>query len=523
MYFKTVQQILISSLFYLAADASAEIRQLSRYQAMGAEIFQFHVETQRIYSTASGSVQGVEIIDYSDVTEPKLQKVVDFSDAFPGVGLNSVASVAIDPTARGLGAAALISEDSNKHLGKVGLFDMETGAILGFVAVGYHPDSLTFSPDGDFIYVANEGEFAPEGVQVPGSISLIDLGGLSDLTTIEDLRSETFVFTDRNLADGVDLSRLRSNQPGASPEIFLEPEYIIGIGGKAYVSIQESNAIGVFDVRSRKWIAVHDLLTRTHDIDPSDRDGKAELFQTVEAGRLHHIPMPDMIAAYEAGGTTYILTANEGDARPDGRDSARVQDLGKKGNPPLNRQYKRELSELYGPHTFKNTKVGRLEVSIVDGLNEQAEITRLHTFGSRSFSILNAETGEIVFDSGSDFEVISGKLGGRNYNANQEPGDFDGRSEKKGPEPEAITVGLIGERAYAFIAMERSGFVFIYDISDPKTAHCVSMIDTLGSKGLDAGPEFLQFIPAKDSPNGLDILLIGFEVSQTITAYSISF
>lgn len=281
--------------------------------------------------------------------------------------------------------------------------------------------------------------------------------------------------------------------------------------------------IGVFDAKTKQWIAVHDLLTRTHDIDPSDRDDQAELFQTVAAGRLHHIPMPDMIAAYESSGTTYILTANEGDARPDDRDNRRVRKLGKKGYPPLNRAYKRKLSKLYGPHTFKNANLERLEVSVVDGLNEQGEIVQLHTFGSRSFSILNADTGEIVYDSGSDFEVLSARFGGRNYNANQESGDFDSRSDAKGPEPESVTVGTIDGRAYAFIAMERSGFVFIYNITDPGAAHCVSMIDTLGSKGLDIGPEFMQFIPAQDSPNGQDILLIGFEVSQTIAAYSIAF
>lgn len=522
---KTVALSLIVSSSFLSAalNGSEKINWLSRYDAAGAEILQFHPGSQRIFSTASRETRGVEIIDFSDPLTPKQIAIIDFEQAFDQDKLDSVSSVAIDPTGRGLGAAALIPKDSNRHLGKVGFFDMQTGAILGDVEVGYHPDSLAFSPDGRYIYVANEGEFASKGPQVPGSISLIDLSALASLSEVASLSAETFDFSSQHLADGVDLSSLRSNQPGVAPEIFLEPEYVIGVGDKAYVSIQESNAIGVFDTRSRKWIAVHDLLTRTHDIDPSDRDEQAALFQTVPEARLHHIPMPDMIAAYETGGQTYILTANEGDARPDGRDSKRVSKLGKKGYPGLNRAYKRKLSKLYGPHTFKNAKLGRLEVSIVDGLNEQGEIVQLHTFGSRSFSIINAETGEIVYDSGSDFEVISARFGGKNYNANQESGDFDSRSDKKGPEPEAVTVGMIEGRAYAFIAMERSGFVFIYDITDPRTAHCVSMIDTLGSKGLDVGPEFLQFVPAQSSPNGQDILLIGFEVSQTISAYLIRF
>lgn len=494
---------------------------LSRYQAEGAEIFQYDPRTQKVYSTASGSVSGVEIIDFSDPSNPRRIQLIDFSEAFPSAKLDSVASVAIDPTGSGLGAAALIPENSNRHKGRVGFFDMKTGARLGYVEVGYHPDSLAFSPDGRKVLVANEAEFVANGPPVPGSISIIDLSELDTLEAIAARSAETFDFSPKNLAAGVDLSSLRSNQPGASPEIFLEPEYVIGVGNKAYVSIQESNAIGVFDTTLKKWVAVHDLLLRTHDIDPSDRDGKAELFVTKPEARLFHIPMPDMIAAYEVEGRRYILTANEGDARPDGLDVARVHDLGKKGRPPLNRQYKRKLSELYGPHTFKNANLGRLEVSIVDGLNEKGEIINLHTFGSRSFSILDADSGEIVFDSGSDFERLSARFGGQNYNANQEPGDFDSRSDAKGPEPEAVTVGTIDGRNFAFIAMERSGFVFIYDVTKPQAAYCVGMIDTLGDDGHDLAPEFLQFVPASDNATGLDLILIGFEKSQTISTYSL--
>lgn len=522
---KTTQALSILPFLTIAtaAQAATEVSFLSRYQAQGAEIFQYDKDRQQIYSTASGSVPGVETIDFSEPDEPRLIQLIDFSAAFPSAKLDSVASVAIDPTGSGLGAAALIPEDSNVHKGRVGFFHRESGAILGFVEVGYHPDSLAFSPDGQKILIANEAEFVPGGPQVPGSLSVIDLSGLAHLEDIDGRPSETFDFSAKNLADGVDLSGLRSNQTGAAPEIFLEPEYVIGVGNQAFVSIQESNAIGVFDTTQKKWVAVHDLLLRTHDIDPSDRDGKAELFVTKPEAPLHHIPMPDMIAAYEVDGTRYVLTANEGDARPDGLDAARIQDLGKKGRPPLNRDTKRKLSELYGPHTFKNANLGRLQVSLVDGLNAKGEIVNLHTFGSRSFSIMNAESGEIVYDSASDFEMISGRFGGENYNANQTSGSFDSRSDAKGPEPEAVAVGYVDDRAYAFIAMERSGFVLIYDITAPKSSHYIGMIDTLGEEGEDSGPEFLKFIPAEENASSHNLLLIGFEKSQTISTYTVSF
>lgn len=136
---------------------------------------------------------------------------------------------------------------------------------------------------------------------------------------------------------------------------------------------------------------------------------------------------------------------------------------------------------------------------------------------------MEATTGEIVYDSASDFEIISGKFGGKNYNANQIAGSFDSRSDAKGPEPEAVTVAKVKGRSYAFVAMERSGFVFIYDITVPKSSHCIGMIDTLGEKGEDRGPEFMKFVSAEDNTSGHHLLLIGFEKSQTISAFAISF
>ena len=72
-----------------------------------------------------------------------------------------------------------------------------------------------------------------------------------------------------------------------------------------------------------------------------------------------------------------------------------------------------------------------------------------------------------MFDSGSDFERITAEQLGKNgFNASNDSNKEDGRSDDKGPEPEALTLGQIG-RTYAFIGLERVGGIMVYDITTP--------------------------------------------------------
>lgn len=54
-----------------------------------------------------------------------------------------------------------------------------------------------------------------------------------------------------------------------------------------------------------------------------------------------------------------------------------------------------------------------------------------------------------------------------NFNASNDNNTFDNRSENKGPEPEGIVVGQVGDRTYGFIGLERIGGVMVYDITNP--------------------------------------------------------
>ncbi len=251
-------------------------------------------------------------------------------------------------------------------------------------------------------------------------------------------------------------------------------------------------------------------------LDASNEDGAINIQNwPVEAYYL-----PDAIAAYTAAdGETYYVTANEGDTRDyDGySEVTRIGDLlldFATYPDALTLQAEGALGRL-----LTSTNVGDEDG---DGLVEQ-----LYTLGARSFTIWRAD-GTVAFDSGSDLETITAELSPDNFNSNGGADGFDGRSDDKGPEPEAVTIGVIGERTYAFIALERTGGVAVYEITEPTAATFVTYANnrdiTLPADDPaagDSGPESMAFVPASDSPTGQDLLIVGNEVSGSITIYAV--
>jgi hypothetical protein len=109
-------------------------------------------------------------------------------------------------------------------------------------------------------------------------------------------------------------------------------------------------------------------------------------------------------------------------------------------------------------------------------------------------------------------------------------------------------VGEIEGRTYAFISQERAGDLFVYDITNPFNTAFVThynnrdftvdyeMDDDLADpcdsdEGMDCtqvnvagdlGPESIKFISASDSPTNNPLLIIGNEVSGTVTVYQVT-
>ena len=155
------------------------------------------------------------------------------------------------------------------------------------------------------------------------------------------------------------------------------------------------------------------------------------------------------------------MTANEGDARewPGLVEEARVSALTLDSTAFPDAATLRLPANL-GRHTVTRT------LGDADG---NGAYEKLFTLGGRSFSIWSTD-GTQVYDSGSDLERITAGAVPANFNASNNNSTFDDRSDNKGPEPEAVTVGEIGGRTYAFIGLERVGGIVMYDVTDPTHA-----------------------------------------------------
>lgn len=459
-----------------------------------------------------------------------------FANPFTGgTGIDAVSSVAVDPLGRGFGVATLIP-DLRTKTGKLVAFDTATNGILGTFDTSFHPDNVVFSPDGSKILVANEGDWEADededgsgylgtnAADTPGSISVFNVGAIPNSPVAGDfagLSGSVFDFSLGNL-NGASLVGIRdfapdgtsgTNQPGDSVNINrLEPEYIAvsADSSKAFVSLQNNNAIGVFDLATNKWIDLQDLGTITQTVDASDRDGAGGSQAILIDDMLKGLPMPDTIQSFtDTNGNVFYVTVNEGDGAL--TDFERAEDLGN-----TNGVFGNIDPTVAAGLDLSDAGLGRIDVSWVDGDTDgDGDLDELIMAGTRSMSVWD-ESGNLVYDTGSLFE--------ENLRDNF-PGEWqDGRSDNKGPEPEALALGVIDGDLYAFVGNERTSEIVVLKLLDDSDSSFDGdepvQVDTLFAPGLSR-PESLVFIDAADSPSGEWILLATYEGSEGIASFSV--
>lgn len=535
-----------------ASRSTINLSFLGRYESgqfaqSAAEIVSYDATTKQAFVVNAQSGK-IDVFDISSPSTPHKTTTLALADdvvnALSSVtNANQLGAANSVSVHNGVVAVAIEANPKTNH-GYVAFYQASDKSFLSAVEVGSLPDMVTFTPDGTQVIVANEGE--PNDaydIDPEGSVSIINVSaGFSGLTQAQ---VTTVSFSDFNVGGSraAELpTGVRIFGPNASVAQDLEPEYItVSSNSKtAWVSLQENNAIATINLTTGNVSKIIDLGFKNYGIagnefDASDKDNATN----IRTWPVFGMYQPDSIASYDFNGKTYLVSANEGDARDYSgfSEEIRVADIVKNGG-MINLASLTNFS--FAGLINDNNNLGRLRItstlgwkndgicSFTKGKPSKCEYNALYAYGSRSFSVWDSTTGKLVFDSGSDFEKITAQRLGANFNSNHEENGGDGRSDDKGPEPEALTIGKINGKNYAFVGLERVGGIMVYDISEPENTRFVQYLNTRNfsaapntSAAGDLGPESFKFVKAEDSPNGKALLLVGNEVSGTTSIFQI--
>ncbi|MDP1664701.1 MAG: hypothetical protein Q8L79_06185 [Methylobacter sp.] len=391
--------------------------------------------------------------------------------------------------------------DVGNRPGRLEIRSATTGALIDRIVVGFGPDAVVFSEDGNLAMIANEGEdflFEPSSKQFftpEGSISMVRLSQSGHIVSHKNLELanainyEGFVisregrFMEREIdwnGDGIISKSMDFDGNGKiekkkiylgcfegqdvfgtetkgeqkilipikthSPAL-LEPEYIAisPDAKKAYVTLQEDDAVAVVDLVSEQVIGYYGLGASQHKTD-ARYDGWVKFDQSMTGLRE-----PDGITTVANG--RYFVTADEGDTDSDNALPA--------DNQP--------------------------------------------TSGGRSVSVFDAATGTLLGDTGSQLDEVA--FANKVYP--------ERRSGKKGSEPEMLVPLELDGIPYVAVGMERAGSVELISLADPFHPKVVALGKIGGDE--DKSPEGMAHFVV----NGEHYLLTANEMSGTVECFKI--
>ncbi|XP_078678711.1 uncharacterized protein LOC144914587 [Branchiostoma floridae x Branchiostoma belcheri] len=497
--------------------------------------------------------------------------------------------------------------------------------LHGFTVGSTRPDSLKFTHDCRTLVVLDEGWPGEDhtGVfQDPGGAAIIlefsytNLGSVHIVLRVADFRrfdEMASLYQSRGVRWllGGSTATVAPDDDHVTTFNFsqtLEPEYVTfnQDDSKAYISLQDNNAIAVLDMRTATFEDLYPLGSKDWNlssIDTSDQDGGINL----RKWPIYGLRMPDAIKHFTHNGRGYIATANEGVTTSiavngtEYSDALRGQDIVANGllSDNVSSSLRDALmdpaqlgdvvfalfffSKLFilsrgcisyifstlqmiysffpqkysdtvssGKHVTSSSNFsilhsvpGCVTFSITDGLDpgDPRKVRELHAFGGRGVSVFDAEDLSLVWDSGDDFERIGARVHPdvfnsqfKNENMEETPEDsFDEASCSKGPEPQALTVGRMGDQTVIFVGNEKTSDIFLYSLRDAEavvprfeSVYRGGRTDLVWAEAYrlrevgDITPEDLIFVPSDRSPNGRPLLLVGGTVSGTVSVYEVA-
>ena len=549
----------------------------SEFDTSSAEIVSYDECSDRLYVVNSQAATIDVLALDANTSAPSKSGIIDLSLAASAAGIEIGAANSVSAK-QGLVAVA-IEAKVKQNPGLIALFRSDDLSLLAAYPTGALPDMVTLSSDGQTILSANEGEPSSDYANDPeGSVTIVDISqGYVEKAVVKQVLFSVFNGGESRHSE-LNANVRTAGPTGTSVAQDLEPEYLAlnSDNTKAYVALQENNAIAIIDVATARVDSIKGLgekswnVASENKLDASNKDSAVGQFSSYE--QLVGLYMPDTITSFSVDGASYIISANEGDGREYIYDSTQQTCIGightwdgdeyqVGGDDEDSNKFANEIDDCI---SFTDEARGGDIVDLVDAFhplktalddNDQLKRIKVVTdknqylatdnitiFGGRSFSIWN-EQAKLVFDSGDDIAKKVFAIESQNFNVTNDNNDptetADNRSDDKGTEPEAVAVAEINGKHYAFIGLERQGGIIVYDVTIPSTPVYQSYINnrdfsqpvcTLVDAGDcdngvynpvagDLGPESIDYF----TRGGKHLIAVGNEVSGTTTVYQLGF
>ena len=546
----------------------------SEFATSSAEIVSYDECSDRLY-VINSQAASIDVLALSaNNSAPSKAGNIDLSLAAAAAGIEIGAANSVSAK-QGLVAVA-IEAKLRQNPGLIALYRSDDLSLLATYPAGALPDMVTLSRDAQTILTANEGEPSGDYTNDPeGSITIVDISkGYVEKAVVKQVSFSAFNVGGSRHSE-LDVNVRTAGPAGTSVAQDLEPEYMAlnSDNTKAYVALQENNALAIIDIATAHVDAIKGLGEKSWNtasgnrLDASNKDNGVGEFSSYE--QLVGLYMPDTVASFSIGGASYIISANEGDGR-EYIYSATQQACETSNHSWDGDEYEvggadedatKYANELDDCISFTDEVRGGKMIDLVDAshplkaaLDDNNQLKRIKVvadkeqysssdnivvFGGRSFSIWN-EQAELVFDSGDDIAQKVFATDNQNFNVTNDNNDSaDNRSDDKGTEPEAVEVAQINGKQYAFIGLERQGGIIVYDVTVPAAPVYQSYINnrnfsepvcTLVDDGDcdngvyntaagDLGPESIDYFTRA----GKHFIAVGNEVSGTTTVYQVGF